>query len=125
MALFPGLPRVATRADPGVAAVSRRLCDCLVTPTRGAYGSMMITKAIVLMLVGARGVGVGAASSPEAAPPEELEKDHVFFCCQDVDEKHATGEGCITIGEKQIDQCSTVLACADNLTKKNGTVVCL
>lgn len=53
----------------------------------------------------------------------DVQKDYIF-CCQDVDPKAKTGDGCITIGEKQIDSCSTVLTCAGGFTKKDGTVTC-
>jgi hypothetical protein len=66
--------------------------------------------------------------SPDELPDGHNEvrvKDNVYFCCHDVELKTASGEGCVTIGEKQIDQCSTVLACADGFVKKGGVVTCL
>jgi hypothetical protein len=58
---------------------------------------------------------------PPSAPPQE--NDYIF-CCQDVDPKSQTGDGCVIIGEKQIDQCATVLACTEGFTKKDGKVYC-
>jgi hypothetical protein len=91
----------------------------------------MLSKHILLAFLAACGINSSRATTepppeqPDVRPPGEIEKDHVFFCCQDVDAAKATGEGCVTIGEKEIDRCSTVLACADNFTKKDGKVVCL
>ena len=89
----------------------------------------MLTKPILLALLAACGVNSSTATTeppseqPDREPPDEIEKDYVF-CCHDVDTAKKSGEGCITIGEKQIDSCSTVLACADGFTKKDGTVTC-
>ena len=58
-----------------------------------------------------------------AARVVDVHKDYIF-CCQDVDPKTSTGEDCVTIAEKQIDQCSTVLACDGGFTKKDGVVTC-
>lgn len=88
----------------------------------------MLTKPVLLALLAACGVNSSTATAeppseqPDRAPPDEGEKDYIF-CCQDVDTAKETGEGCITIGEKQIDSCSTVLAC-ETFTKKDGKVTC-
>lgn len=93
------------------------------------YVSGVMTKPLLLALLAACGVTSNSATTepppepPEFKPPDDIEKDYIF-CCQDVDPKNKTGDGCVTIGEKQIDQCSTVLACADGFTKKDGTVTC-
>jgi hypothetical protein len=87
-----------------------------------------ITKFLFVLLAAC---GVRSDDAP-AAPGEQPDvhdevrvKDNVYFCCHDVELKTASGEGCVTIGEKQIDQCSTVLACADGFIKKDGVVSCL
>jgi hypothetical protein len=89
------------------------------------YTPHMFTKPVLVALLAACGVPSteSPTEQPEKRPPDEIEKDYIF-CCQDVDPKNKTGEGCVTIGEKQIDQCSTVLACADGFTKKDGAVTC-
>jgi hypothetical protein len=89
----------------------------------------MLTRPIILAFLAACGVSSSGPTTespteqPDVEPPDDIQKDYIF-CCQDVDPKTKSGDGCVTIGEKQIDQCSTVLACADGFTKKNGVVTC-
>ncbi len=92
----------------------------------------MSVKPLILAFLAACGLysnGDGAttnpAERPDKDPPGPPEEAGYIFCCQDVDPKTASGEGCVTIGEKQIDQCSTVLACGEKFTKKDGKVTCL
>jgi hypothetical protein len=86
----------------------------------------MLSRPLLALVLAACGANPSSATTePPDVNPDEVQKDHVFFCCQNVDQKNASGDGCVTIGEKEIDRCSTVLACADNFTKKDGKVVCL
>ena len=83
-------------------------------------------KAILFALLATCGAHTNSATAPDdeqpIAPPDRTYKENVYFCCKDVDDK--TGEGCVTIGEKEIDRCSTVLACSDGFNKKDGIVTC-
>jgi hypothetical protein len=97
-------------------------------PLDGPASRLMLArmpKAILLALLAACGAHAGPESPDEQpiAPPGDVQKDYIF-CCQDVDPKTSTGENCVTIAEKQIDQCSTVLACDGGFTKKDGVVTC-
>ncbi|KIG15996.1 hypothetical protein DB30_05050 [Enhygromyxa salina] len=89
----------------------------------------MLTRPLLLALLAACGVNSSGAPAgppheqPEKKPPDDIEKDYIF-CCQSVDTQTKSGDGCVTIGENQIDSCSTVLACADGFTKQDGTVTC-
>jgi hypothetical protein len=88
----------------------------------------MLTKPLLAIVLAACGVSSGPQSrteQPDVQPPDDINKDNVFFCCQDVNTAKASGDGCVTIGEKEVDRCSTVLACADGFTKKDGVVTCL
>jgi hypothetical protein len=82
----------------------------------------MLTKPLLLTILAACSVHSEPPDEQPIAPPDQ--KDHVYFCCQDVDPKTFSGEGCLTIGEKEVDRCSTVLACSGNFTKKDGVVTC-
>jgi hypothetical protein len=91
----------------------------------------MFTKPLLLAALAACGVHpIGATTGapseqPDKPPPEPPpEEADYIFCCQDVDHKSKSGDGCVTIGEKQIDQCSTVLACTEGFTKQDGKVIC-
>jgi hypothetical protein len=91
----------------------------------------MLTKpllAIILVACGANSSGATtefATEQPDKKPPDETAKENVYFCCQDADLKSGSGDDCLTIGEKEIDRCNTVLACADGFIKKDGKVTCL
>jgi hypothetical protein len=88
----------------------------------------MLTKPILVAFLAACGVSSNSSATeppdeqPEKKPPYDTQEGYIF-CCHDVDPKTKSGEGCVTIGEKQIDSCSTVLTC-DSFTKKDGTVTC-
>jgi hypothetical protein len=95
------------------------------------YKSSMLSKPVLIALLAACGVNPSTETTdppteqPDKKPPDETVKENVYFCCQDADLKTASGEGCLTIGEKEIDRCNTVLACADGFIKKDGKVFCL
>jgi hypothetical protein len=92
----------------------------------------MLTKPLLTIILAACGVS-SAPVTTEPDDPDEPgefqptgphEKDGTYFCCLDVDAKTKTGEGCVTIGEKEVDRCATVLACQE-FVKKDGKVTCL
>ncbi|PRQ06231.1 hypothetical protein [Enhygromyxa salina] len=89
----------------------------------------MLTKSLLLAFLAACGVNSSDSPTeppterPEKKPPDDIEKVHIF-CCQKVDVKTKTGDGCVTIGSDKIDSCSSVLACAGSFTKVDGTVTC-
>lgn len=86
----------------------------------------MPTKPLLAIILAACGVNSSPATEqPDKKPPDETVRDNVYFCCQGVDLKTASGNGCLTIGEKEIDRCDTVLACADGFVKVDGKVTCL
>lgn len=90
----------------------------------------MLTKIILFAVVAACGVpSIPAtadppAEQPDKLPPEEPEVKDQHFCCQTVDQKNLTGDGCNTIAPTQIDACANVLYCEGNWSKKEGHVVC-
>jgi hypothetical protein len=59
----------------------------------------------------------------KVAPREDIQEDQ-HFCCQSVDPKAMTGNGCVIIGQSQIDQCAEVLYCAGSWAKHDGKVSC-
>jgi hypothetical protein len=90
----------------------------------------MRTKIIAFMVAVVSGGALGPDSKPpeeqpDKKPPGTIPRENVYFCCHDVDHATKSGDGCITIGEKQIDSCASVLTCADGFTKEDGTVTCL
>ena len=102
----------------------------LTTAKPRGYRTSMYVKPVILAFLAACGLDSKGATTdpseqPDKLPPDPPEEAGYIFCCQDVDPKTASGQGCVTIGEKQIDQCSTVLACGEKFTKKDGTVTCL
>lgn len=85
-----------------------------------------LTKTVLLAILAACGRG-DPPVSPGEKPDDHNElkvKDNVYFCCVDVDLKAKTGEGCVTIGEKQVDSCDKALICANGAGKDGTTVVC-
>jgi hypothetical protein len=86
----------------------------------------MLTKPLLLALLAACGAHSSPATAPDEQPiepPEDIQKD-VFFCCNSADLKTKSGEGCLTIGEKEVDRCATVLSCTDGFIKQDGVVTC-
>jgi hypothetical protein len=87
----------------------------------------MFTKPLLLTI--ACGVASGATTEspegpPDKKPPGLTPRENVYFCCHAVDHDAKTGDGCITIAEKQVDSCGSVLACAHGFTKEDGKVTC-
>jgi hypothetical protein len=63
------------------------------------------------------------SEQPDKKPPDDDQMDQ-HFCCQSVDLKNFSGEGCQTIGQGQIDLCTRVLYCPGKWAKDEGKVVC-
>lgn len=98
------------------------------------YTITMGTKPLLIALLAACGVTAGAHANTEAAappidepdkaPPQPPKPKDQHFCCEDVDLKNFTGEGCQLITELQVALCDTVLYCEGNWAKKDGKVAC-
>jgi hypothetical protein len=95
------------------------------------YKDAMLTKPLLLAVLAACGVPSTLATADPAEQPDEIEpppeppqKDQ-HFCCQNVDPKTKSGEGCLTIGKGQIDQCPELLYCAGSYAKHDGKTYCL
>lgn len=89
----------------------------------------MITKPLLLALLAACGVPSNTATieSPPSEQPDKPPDDDQMdqhFCCQSVDPKTMSGEGCQTMGAGQIDLCANVLYCEGNWAKVDGKVTC-
>jgi hypothetical protein len=88
-----------------------------------AHPESMLIKPVLVALLAACGVHSNPDSPTEIGPPDDI-TEGTYFCCHDVDPVKATGDGCVTISEKQVDHCSTVLYCGGTFTKEDGTVRC-
>jgi hypothetical protein len=96
---------------------------------------MLTAKPFILALIAACGVTAGAASNPattepppeqpDVKPPENVQKDQ-HFCCQSVDLKSMSGDGCTAISDslELINACGYLLYCEGNYGKENGHVQC-
>ena len=89
----------------------------------------MLTKSLLALILAACGVSSTPATAEqpdeyEPTEPSVKPNDGTYFCCHDVDAKTKSGDGCLTIGEKEVDRCDTVLACQE-FVKKDGKVTCL
>ena len=69
-------------------------------------------KAIMLAALAACGVQPTPATNadppaeqPDVPPESEIKPLDQHFCCQSVDHKSLSGDGCVTIGPNQIDAC--------------------
>lgn len=91
----------------------------------------MLTKPILIALLAACGVNSspGAADppteQPEKKPPADVQEDQ-HWCCQSVNHKGKTGEGCSAISGslEVINSCANVLYCPGFWTKEDGNVTC-
>jgi hypothetical protein len=90
----------------------------------------MLTKPLLAIILTACGVSSTPATrdpppteQPDAPPEGEKPMDQ-HFCCQSVDHKTMSGEGCQTMGAGQIDLCANVLYCEGNWAKEDGKVWC-
>lgn len=85
---------------------------------------MPTTKAILLTIIAACGVGTEAPDERERPPDVPQENQH--FCCADATaSKPLTGEGCVPIGKEHIATCNTVLYCSGDWLMKDGKVTCV
>ncbi|PRP97295.1 hypothetical protein [Enhygromyxa salina] len=89
----------------------------------------MLSKAILFTILAAA-CGVQSSPAPSAAPeepdirPPEDDQDDQLFCCETVDLKAMTGEGCKFLPKEQILLCQTILACGDVWALDNGKAAC-
>jgi hypothetical protein len=90
----------------------------------------MLTKPLLLALLAACGAPSNTATiesppveEPDKQPPDDDQMDQ-HFCCQAVDQKNLSGDGCQTIAPTQIDVCNKVLYCEGNWSKDDGHVKC-
>jgi hypothetical protein len=92
----------------------------------------MLTKPLLAIILTTCGVSsTPAAADPPAEQPDEYEPTEPavkpmdqHFCWQSVDPKTMSGEGCLTIGKGQVDQCPELLYCAGSYAKHDGKVYC-
>jgi hypothetical protein len=94
----------------------------------------MLTKPLLALILAACGVSStpsSATAEPPAEQPDEFDptdpgpQEDQHFCCQSVDPKTKSGEGCLTIGKGQVDQCPELLYCAGTYAKHDGKTYCL
>jgi len=91
----------------------------------------MFTKIILFAVLAACGIpSTPAATEPPAEQPDKppegpQEPTGQHFCCLEIDQKTATGEGCVLISEQQVALCDTILYCDGKWSKVDGKVVCL
>jgi hypothetical protein len=91
----------------------------------------MLTKSRLALILAACGVSIPATADPPAEQPDKIVPTEPtvkpidqHFCCQSVDPKTMSGEGCLTIGKGQVDQCPELLYCAGSYAKHDGKVYC-
>jgi hypothetical protein len=91
----------------------------------------MLTKPLLAIVLAACGVPSNTASAPPDPPadqdkPPEVRQEEQHWCCQSVDHKGKTGDGCSAISGtlEVINSCANVLYCPGFWTKENGNVVC-
>ncbi|WP_106088398.1 hypothetical protein [Enhygromyxa salina] len=85
----------------------------------------MFTKTILFALLAA--CGVNSDITPDAPEDIEAPEDDLveqLFCCESVDPKTASGEGCKILPKEHILLCQTILACGDVWTLDNGKATC-
>jgi hypothetical protein len=95
----------------------------------------MITKSLLAFILAACGVSSTATSAtaeppaeqPDKLPPDEVKPVDQHWCCQSVDYKTKTGDGCDPISGslETIAACNKVLYCSGDWTKDDGKVHCL
>lgn len=69
------------------------------------------------------GPGTDTQAPTDKQPPDDEQQDQ-HFCCQSVDPKNWTGDGCSAISSELINSCQHVLYCPGKWTKSDGTVTC-
>jgi hypothetical protein len=95
----------------------------------------MLTKALLFTVIAACGVSSSTPATAEpppseqpgdfAPPPEPPPKDS-HWCCQSVDPKTKSGDGCTGISGslELINACAEYLNCSGGAVKSNGKVTC-
>jgi hypothetical protein len=70
--------------------------------------------------------GLGTTpDEPDKLPPEDDAPKDQHWCCQSVNPKTASGEGCHPIGPEHITACNKVLFCDGKWVKDDDKVYCL
>jgi hypothetical protein len=91
----------------------------------------MLTKPVLLALLAACGVHSSTeapdppAEQPVELPPEPPVEEGQYFCCDSVDLKSKSGEGCVSLAAALIDLCLDVLYCGGDWGKTGGKTQCL
>jgi hypothetical protein len=96
----------------------------------------MLTKPLLAIILAACGVNSNQAATAEPlpseqpdeiAPPPEPPPEDSHWCCQSVDPKTKSGEGCNHISgtSEVINACANYLNCSGGATKVDGKVTCL
>lgn len=91
----------------------------------------MLTKPLLALILAACGVSTTPAAAdppaeqPDKKPPDgEAEPIEQHFCCQSVDPKTMSGDGCNLIDKAFAPACDKLLYCAGNYAKDGGKVWC-
>lgn len=84
----------------------------------------MLTKAVLTIAI------LAACVAPSNPPDDGYQPNQTVlmdqhFCCNKVDPKTLSGEGCTAIGPEHINTCSKVLFCPEGWTKNDGDVSCV
>lgn len=90
----------------------------------------MLTKPLLAVILAACGVNSTEATEPpteqpDGQPPAPPVEEGQYFCCDSVDLKTKSGEGCVTLAAGQIDLCPDVLYCSGDWGKTNNKTQCL
>jgi hypothetical protein len=96
----------------------------------------MLTKALLLTVIAACGVSSSTPATAEpppserpddVAPPPEPPPEDSHWCCQSVDPKTKSGEGCVGFSGavETINLCAKYLHCPGGATKDDGKVTCI
>jgi hypothetical protein len=96
----------------------------------------MFSKPLIIAIVAACGLTAGASSpsTTEPSPPEQpgefeppaVKPKESHWCCQSVDPKTMSGEGCTAISgsTEVINACANYLNCSGGAAKVDGKVTC-
>jgi hypothetical protein len=93
----------------------------------------MLTKPLLLVILAVCAAPSGAAADPnpvsspnEKAPPvEPHQQRETHWCCDSVNSKEGSGEGCDEIHVTHVVLCEKVLHCSSDYTYDDGKVTCL
>jgi hypothetical protein len=61
---------------------------------------------------------------PDRKPPEDVGLEDQHFCCQEIDLKSFTGDGCVLIDKTAAILCDKLLYCPGKYAKDDGKVAC-